>query len=228
MVLIDCAVILLEKLTLIVLESYGSGVAILRDIDRFNFRMRHVDTPFEHLRLAKDDVGGAGLISLRNVFESLEPDKVDGTGTVGEVGHQTLGPTLTNLVEADNLSDQLDIRHIAVDFGDTVKFGSVDVFIRVISKHIAHRCDVEFFLQQVSSVGSDSLDEFYVLVKRDGYLLFTINYLREDKKTRRQASSGIEPSTLDAVGTTTPPADVLSGYIRNDSHPMFYRATYGD
>ncbi len=29
-----------------------------------------------------------------------------------------------------------------------------------------------------------------------------------------QASSGIEPSTLDAVGTTTPPADVLSGYIR--------------
>ena len=173
MVLIDCAVILLEKLTLIVLESDGCGVAILRDIDRFNFRMRHVDTPFEHLRLAEDDVGGTGLISLRNVFESLEPDKVDGTGTVGEVGHQTLRPTLTNLVEADNLSDQLDIRHITVDLRDMVELRAVDVFIRVISKHIAHRCDVEFFLQQVSPVGSDSLDEFYVLVKFYELLVFS-------------------------------------------------------
>lgn len=167
------SVILLKELPLIVLERDGSGVAVLRDVNRLDFRMRHIDTTFKHLGLAEDDIGGSKFIRLRDVFESLEPNEVDGSGAIGEIGDQTLCPALTNLIKTNNLTDKLDVRHIAVDFRDAVKFGAVDIFIRIIRKHIAHRCDVEFFLQQVSPVGADSLDEFYVLVEFYELLVFS-------------------------------------------------------
>ena len=103
-------------------------------ISLLHLRMCHVDPSFEHLRFSKHHVWHTHLIVLHDITQPLEPHQIDKARSIGEMGNHTSPSSLAHLFERENLPHKLDVRHVAVDFRNSVEFRAVNIFIRIIAQ----------------------------------------------------------------------------------------------
>ena len=105
----------------------------LHFLGRVNVRLRHVDTPVEHVRFAEDDIFFANLIVGLSIFASCKPCEVHYALAVGEVCHHALlSRTCLECLKPHDMPFYLDIRHFGGYFPDTINLTAVDIFIRKI------------------------------------------------------------------------------------------------
>jgi hypothetical protein len=121
---------------------------------RVNIRMGDVDASVEHGRLSENDVFLVGLILSGYELQALEPDQVHDTGTVGEMTDQPPLPPLSQRLEAQDLSPQLDVWHVPVDFTDEIHPASVYVLVREIIQQVLEGIDFQLLVQDSRTLRS--------------------------------------------------------------------------
>ena len=78
------------------------------------------------------------------------------------MSHQPSLTSLTYRFEAQDLTFQLDIRHIAIYFMDVIKTASIYIFIREIIQQVAQGKDIQFLVQHSCPLGANTLQVLYV------------------------------------------------------------------
>ena len=117
-------------------------------------------------RLAEDDIVGVHLQVFRQLLYTYEPHEVDNSRAVGEVGYDSLlARSLLKLLEAEDVSLQLDVGHLARQLADGVDAAAVDVFVGIILQQVAERTDVQLPLQDFFPMRSDPRYIFDILFK---------------------------------------------------------------
>jgi len=97
-----------------------------------HIRMGYVYTSVENRRLSKDDVFLTDLIFSYNIFHPLKPDQVHHSRSVGEMSHQSSVASFAHILETQDLTLQLYVRHVAIQLVYTVYTAPVYIFIREI------------------------------------------------------------------------------------------------
>ena len=105
--------------------------------------MRHIHAAPKYGGLAEYHVFHTGPITVKCIFYSAEPHQVGHTGSIAEMGHQTLFATLAYLLKTEYLTLKLDIGHGAVNLPDLEDAATVNVFVRKIVKQILQRAYLE-------------------------------------------------------------------------------------
>lgn len=89
-----------------------------------------------------------GLILVGDIFKSLKPDEINGSGVVRKFTDQSFFASFSDRIEKDDPSFELDIRHVARDLADPVEPATVNMFVRKIVQQIFERDHVDLFLQE--------------------------------------------------------------------------------
>ena len=92
----------------------------------------------------------------------MKPNQVDYPRTVREMGRQPPLPPFAYRLEAENLSFQLDIRHIAIYFVNVIDAAPVNIFIRKIINQIVQRVDFQLLVQYCGLLRPYTGDKFDV------------------------------------------------------------------
>ena len=133
--------------------------------------MGEVDAVVEDSRFSEDHVFGAYPIGLLGVFASIEPSEVADSRTICEMGYDTLfarahGETL----EAEDMSHDLHIGHVASQFMDGVDLRTVYIFVRIVFEQVTIGLYAEFVAQHLLAVGTYPRQELDVLVENIQFL----------------------------------------------------------
>ena len=101
-----------------------------------------------------------------DVLHALKPDQFALVGAVKEGGTEPLGAPDTDRMPFGDLTDDLDVRILVIQFGDTVEAAAVDVLIRELAQHIQRRTDVELSTKNVGTFGTDILAISYISLRK--------------------------------------------------------------
>ena len=92
-----------------------------------------VDAVVEDCRLAKDYIFHTNLVSLFRIFATLEPHEIHDTGAIAEMGDDALfARSHLESLKTEDLTYNLNERHIACQFVDGIDLRAVDVLVREI------------------------------------------------------------------------------------------------
>ena len=120
----------------------------------------------EYRRLSKNQILNTYLIVLLGVFATIKPSKVADACAIGEVGYHTLlARAHCESLETKDMSDNLNKRHVAGEFVDSVDLGTVDVFVWIILKQVAIAFDAKLIAQHLFTVRAYARQVLYVLIE---------------------------------------------------------------
>ena len=107
--------------------------------------MGEIDTVVEDGGLAEDQIIHSNLICLLGVFATVEPGEVTDSCAIGEVGdHPFLARSHGVGLETEDMTDDLDVRHVARQLMDGVNFRAVYIFVRIVFEQVAKGLYAEF------------------------------------------------------------------------------------
>ena len=139
-----------------IVQLLGAGIdahhhADLREFllrSQVDLRMDHVPTVPENRGLAENDVFRTDLQFVLHPFQSFEKDQVDGTRSIGELGHQPHLARLPYFFDAGETAAQLDPGRGRVDLPHAVKAGAIHITKRKGIEKVAEGTDPQFFIQE--------------------------------------------------------------------------------
>lgn len=111
----------------------------------FYFWVVDLQTAIEHSGFAEDDVGCAHFVGFADEFESLKPYKFYPACAVAEASDDAFVVSFADFFHLCDLSAELHVWHVAVDFADAVDFAAVNVSVGVVAEHVGHGLYTDFF-----------------------------------------------------------------------------------
>ena len=113
--------------------------------------MRHIHPATENGRFAEHHIIHTRTVTVQNEFDTAEPNKVCNTGSIAEMGNQSLLAALAYLLKTKDLALKLDIWHSAVNLSYLEDTATVNVFVRKIIKQVLQRAYLELAFKKGGS-----------------------------------------------------------------------------
>ena len=127
--------------------------------------MGEVDAVVEYCRFAEDEILGTDAIGLLGVFATIKPREVGDGGAIRKMGHDTLlARSHGEGLEAEDMTNDLHIRHIAREFVDGVDLRAVDIFVRIVFEQVTIGLNAELVAQHLLAVRPYARQVFDILV----------------------------------------------------------------
>ena len=129
---------------------------------RIDVGMGDVNALVEEGGFAEYNVLRLQLVLVQQVFDTLKPDQVYHTRSIGEVGHQPALTSLAYRLEAKDFASQLYVGHRAVYLADGVDAAAVDVLVREIVQQVLLRRDSRLLAKYGRPLRPDARQELDV------------------------------------------------------------------
>ena len=100
-----------------------------------------------------------------DILGTLEPYQLTLMRAVEEGCREALRLTDTDSVPLRDLTDDLDIGVLIVEFGDAVELAAVDIFVGIGPQQIHRGLHPEFFTKNVGTFGTDILTIRYISLR---------------------------------------------------------------
>ena len=127
--------------------------------------MGEVDAVVEDGGLTEDHIFRADSIGLLGVFATIKPCKVGDGGTIRTMGYDAFFTRSHGEgLEAEDMTNDLHIRHIAREFVDGVDLRAVDIFVRIVFEQVTIGLNAELIAQHLLAVRPYARQVFDILV----------------------------------------------------------------
>ena len=97
-----------------------------------------------------------------DILYAAEPYQFALVRTVEECRTESLRFAYTDRVPFGDLSDDLNVRVLVIQFGYLVETTAVDIFVRILTNEIERSIDTELFTKNVGTFGTDILTIAYI------------------------------------------------------------------
>ena len=137
-------------------------VADSKFIGLIHIGMRHVNASAKDSRFSEYDVFYPGLYLSHNELQTLKPNGIHYSCAVRKMANQPTLASFAKGLETQELSTQLNIRHITIYLSDGINAATVYILIREIIQQVLKGNDIKFLSQQRSALRTYSGQIFNV------------------------------------------------------------------